>query len=90
MSLQINDPAYPHLPDEKSFTVRDPEGGGVSVQPWLEGDHRNASEVSVVVGNIDGFEDDEDDHSDEFSISIVDRAEFVEGILAVFPELKRA
>lgn len=87
MTIQIHDPAMPHLTDEKAFSIRDKEGDGVLIHPWIRDEDGGQPEVSIVAGSITGYEDDTEDHSDEFGITIVNRADFVEGLLVVFPEL---
>lgn len=54
----------------------------VRLHPWYRG---GAGKVFVEVG----FEDDDYEGEPSWCV-IVDRAEFVEGILATFPELTRA
>lgn len=86
--LTINNPFAPHLPEEKSFTVHDdppirfPDDppSYVSVHPWhrREGQDTEDFSVAVEVGYADG------DHH----ITIVDRWEFIQGLLEVFPELE--
>lgn len=94
-TLEIQQPAVTAAPEEISFSLiddSDPDepGHGVSVHPWDRPENMHPREVAIVVGNIIGFRDDSEDHSDEFQITIVDRDQFVIGLLEVFPELRRA
>lgn len=90
MAIVITDPAAPHLPDEKQVSIRDEDGYGVIIHPWDRPGNVDSRQVAIVAGSIDGFEDDTKDHTDVFNISIVNREDFVEALLAVLPELKRA
>lgn len=90
MTIKVNDPAHPHLPDEKSVTVGGDYGDRVYLHPWAAGiDGRVADEVMVTVGQLDeeGFPNGD---NDDWGASLVDREDFVEAVLAVFPELVRA
>lgn len=85
-----------HNLQESEFEVRDYEGGqytAVRVHPWhrhKDTAHEDRS-VFVSVGHYtpDGSEAYEDECEPVWNI-IVDRDEFVTGLLETFPELKRA
>lgn len=71
--------------DDKGFT------NGLNIHPWhryLDTDYEDHS-VYVSVGwfHPEGFVNEDDG---EYSNVIVNRDDFVEAVLAVFPELKRA
>ena len=76
------------MSDERGFVIEgDDEDYRIFIHPWI----RNRPEVFVSVGDMkrDGeprlqYEDD-----NYYECAIVDRAEFVEGLLSVFPELMR-
>lgn len=80
---------------ESGFEVRDPGEEGhraVRVHPWIRyaGTNDEDRSVFVSVGNYnpDGSEDRIADEEPVWNI-IVDRDEFVNGLLEVFPELTR-
>ena len=74
--------------DDKGFT------NGLKIHPWhryLDSSYEDHS-VYVSVGWFapEGYRCVETDVDDEYQNVIVNREDFVEAILAVFPELKRA
>lgn len=90
--IQVNNPAQVYLHDEKSVTLDGNDNDRIYIHPWLSGvNGRDESEVCIAIGDqellsrsgsmIDGS---------VRVITIVDREDFVEAILAVFPELARA
>lgn len=88
--FQVNNPAYENLPNEKSVTV-DSDGDRVHIHPWLSGiNDRADSSVAVSLGEADSLSLDGTVVGDDWAIAIVNRSEFVEAVLAVFPELVRA
>lgn len=100
MSIRVNDPARDHLPDEVSVVISDGAEGlkdptsRIVIHPWSKGDPpygRNSSSVCVTLGYLrkDGSPK-KDDVENPYEIGIFDREDFVEGLLAVFPELRRA
>lgn len=92
MSIEVFDPAMPHLTDEKSVTIWLTETTGIHIHPWDRSDNDHPREVAVVVGRVDEFipEPRNEDTSGEFGMEIVDRDDFIEAVLAVFPELRRS
>lgn len=78
-------------PDDKGFI------NGVRIHPWDRSRRFGPNDRSVYVsvgwfgkdGEI-GRDDEGNDEYDEYQSVIVNRDDFVEAILAVFPELKRA
>lgn len=86
--LTINNPFASHLPDEKSFTVHDvppirfsdASPSYVHVHPWHRRKDSEDEDFSVAIEV--GYENGEN------SITIVDRWEFIQGLLEVFPELE--
>lgn len=96
MSIEISEV----LDGEKEFLILDEEAdekgflNGVRVHPWDR--HRrfggNDRSVYISVGwfGEDGEIGRDDEDNDEYQNVIVNRDDFVEAILAVFPELKRA
>lgn len=90
--IQINDPAYWNLYNEKSVTLDGYDGSRIYIHPWLSGiNRRPSSEVCITAGDDDCVRRDGSTTGDEgWGIAIVNRSEFVEAILAVFPELVRA
>lgn len=90
MTLEINKKIR-HLPDESEFTVYewDIEPGEdeaieyVRIHPWVR--QYEHGEINRRVSVVSGIED-----TGNYGHVIVDRDKFVEGLLAVFPELKRA
>lgn len=86
------------LKDESEFHIRDYDGlengyQAVTVHPWhrYKGTDYEHHAVFVSVGNYnsDGQEDYTGDGEPAWNI-IVDREEFITGLLETFPELKRA
>lgn len=83
---------------EREFEVREYDGGpeapyqAVRVHPWhrYQGSDYESYHVFVSVGNynVDGTEQRIADEEPVWNI-IVDRTEFVEGLLRTFPELTR-
>ena len=99
MTIRVNDPAYSHLPDEVAVVISDGSEGltdptsRIVIHPWVGGEwpqNRIRSEVSVTLGYLrkDGRAK-KDEEKNPYEIGIFDRADFVEGLLAVFPELRR-
>lgn len=77
------------VPGEKEFVLGE-KGRRVVIHPWSPARGlRNDSSVAVTVGDLDKRGKPEGD-TDYYDIAIVPRDEFVEGLLAVFPELRRA
>lgn len=82
-----------HLPDESRFTWHsyDPSDekpeydpvDTVTVHPWDRGEDQKYVYVKVQAGVEEALD------CGNFEAAIVDRAEFVAGLLAVFPELQR-
>ena len=94
MSIIVNDPAMSHLLDEKSVTVGD-SGGRVHIHPWNVGDIlpfgvRENAQVYISIGDLTKSGDVKKGKHSKYRADIIDRADFVEAILAVFPELVRA
>lgn len=88
MSVQVNDPVSAYFPDEKSVSVRaDHRENTLHIHPWSEGTSHFDSEVYVAVGLL---KKNGDAKGGKYENIIVDREDFVEAILAVFPELARA
>lgn len=96
MTLEIEH-GVTHLKDESQFTLYEWEPelavtnpkeyddpAYVMIHPWHRkyGDGSDDRSVAIVSGN--------QDFDSNYGIVIVDRDKFVEGLLAVFPELKRA
>ena len=75
--------------EEVIFTVDADEEGNLNqirIHPWI----RNQPEVYVSVGWVTptGETLNRDEASDYYECTIVDRKEFVDGLRAVFPELR--
>lgn len=81
--------------NEQQAVLHQPGDRSIHIHPWSAGpgiDGRNDSAVYVAVGRLkkSGAEKyDEDDDRYDYINAIFDRDDFVESILAVFPELKR-
>lgn len=90
--IQINNPAHENPYSEKSATVDDNDGNRVYIHPWLSGTNdRPRSEVCIIVGDGDYMGRDGSTTGEEgWEIAIVPRSEFIEAVLALFPELVRA
>lgn len=78
---------------ESSFQISDEDDGDyriVEIHPWSRGRDRS---VYISVGtyeNEDGDSPEDFEDGDNYWNIIVNREDFVEGILQTFPELKRA
>lgn len=71
----------------------DKDGRRIVIHPWRKGvSDRNSSSVFVAAGTLTkkGFEKQNKDGEEDYTNAIFDRDDFVEGLLAVFPELTRA
>lgn len=77
------------LSNEKEF-VLGKKGDRVNIHPWSpDGGFRNRSSVAITVGDLNKRGKPKGD-TDNYEIVIVLREKFVEGLLEVFPELRRA
>lgn len=90
ITVTVLDPAMPQLPDEKAVIVNDEDGREVYLHPWDRPGNFQPREVYIAVGQTGAALDDERDRTDEFESVIVNREDFIEAVLAVFPELRRA
>lgn len=96
--LEVTEHDYDGLaaPGEMSFTITNPEEDGyqkVYIHPWHRYYRTNheSHEVYISVGTYDENGDSPDDLGENNMWNIiVDREDFVEGIIQTFPELKRA
>lgn len=98
MSIEVIE--YPGPPNEKTVQVldsgnKDDDGftNGLNIHPWHRGMNTGYEDNSVYVsvGWFKGVEIAEDDQGiQEYQNVIVNRDDFVEAILEVLPELKRA
>lgn len=97
MTITVNENLSVLFPTEKSVTIRQSvqpkHNSAVHFHPWSEGvDGRAESEVYIAVGRLkkDGNgRYRKKDKYDPFHNAIVNRDDFVEAVLAVFPELVR-
>lgn len=98
MSIRVNDPAMAHLPDEVSVVISDGTEGledptsRIVIHPWAKGRwaYSRNRRVSVTLGYLRKDGSPKKDEADNpYEIGSFDREEFVEGLLAVFPELRR-
>lgn len=87
MAVKINDPAYPHLPYERSVVIGDRDGR-IQIHPWDRGGVYGAG-VAVSLGRLNGNGDPKHSEGDDWMNGIFLREDFVEGLLAVLPELVR-
>lgn len=76
MTYTVEDHLYGSGEKEVEFSEAYSRGPVLTVHPW----YREDPEVYVAIRDID----------DVMSNIIIPRDEFIEGLLAVFPELKRA
>lgn len=98
--IRVFDPAMglDHLKGEKQVLVgnNEPDSTQISIHPWVR-DYRSwwgggiDRSVGVRVGYFEGDGEDQygDDGEPDSYLAIVNREDFVEAILSVFPELKR-
>lgn len=80
------------VPGEKEFVLGE-KGDRVTVHPWSPAAGlRNDSSVAVTVGDLNKQGNPKENGGDysNYEIVIVPRDKFVEGLLEVFPELRRA
>lgn len=96
MSITVNAPASAILTDEKNVVISDGDKSdprSIVIHPWDRAEYTTPREVYIGVGNMT---DDgeavltEDGDSERLENIIVNRDDFVEALLAVFPELTRA
>ncbi len=89
MSIQVEEREYHRGEVEKSFKIEskfDDATEHVLIHPWVRADWTDEQGGNSVY--LEVSEKDLDDGT--FVNIIVNRKDFVEGLLAVFPELKRA
>ena len=95
MTIRVNDPAMPHLPGEVSVTLGD-KYERINIHPWDRGADNVL--VYVAVGDLkkSGFpvyrkkNKDNGHDGEDYRSAVFPREDFIEALLAVFPELRRA
>lgn len=93
MSILIRENPF-DLPGEVQAILSYIDGGDelirLAIHPWeRKYQEQTSREVSITLGSL-GEDGAGLDDSDDWNIGIFDRDDFVEAILAVLPELKRA
>ena len=96
--IRVIDPVYGFLPDEKQVVIGEDVGGNwnrLAIHPWV----RSSPKVYIALGALkkngvpkSGISKGAggDEEGQRYDAIIVNREDFVEAIIAVFPELKRA
>lgn len=93
--IRVHDPAMSHLPNEKQVVLGDGNKNGtrIVIHPWTRSNPRVYIALGALKKNgkpkLVSKRNGGDEDGNRYEVSIFDRADFVEAILAVFPELQR-